>query len=159
MATVASSTLTINAPFLQEIKDDNRELKQLLEASRQEVRQIGHVCTHCRRLATLLSDLRDQLALHFSLEEAFGYFEHALAVAPRLTRRAEGLRAQHQQLFLEVCDLSEAAEQLRYHEVPPEKAAEIAWRFEIFHEHYRDHESQEADLIFAALDDDLGGGD
>ena len=28
-----------------------------------------------RRFAVLLAELRDQLAMHFSLEEAYGYFD------------------------------------------------------------------------------------
>ena len=159
MATVATGTLTVNAAFLQDIKDDNRELGQLFEATRKEVRQIAHICPNCRRLAELTGDLRDQLALHFSLEEAFGYFEQAIDVAPHLSRRAEDLRCQHQELFLEACALAEAAEQLVYHEVPARQGAVVARHFESFQEHYRDHEAAEADLIFAALDDDLGVGD
>jgi hypothetical protein len=46
---------------------------------------------HTRRLVNLLEALCDQSALHFSLEEAYGYFEDANHVAPQLGEQAETL--------------------------------------------------------------------
>jgi len=42
----------------------------------------------CRHLVDWLSELRDQLALHFALEEAYGYFDEPLHVAPQLAEKA-----------------------------------------------------------------------
>ena len=85
--TTAQRTLTINAAFLQEIKDDNRELKQLLDdcAERLAHASTGHVDP--KRLVGSLARLRDQVALHFALEEAYGYFDDAIDVAPRSAAR------------------------------------------------------------------------
>ncbi|MCL6481793.1 MAG: hypothetical protein K6U02_08700 [Firmicutes bacterium] len=71
MATVVQTgTVTINAAFLQEIKEVNQDLWALLA-------ELRHRCQRplapgaCRWLLDRLCQLRDQLALHFSLEEAY----------------------------------------------------------------------------------------
>jgi hypothetical protein len=82
-----TSTVTVNAAFLQEIKEVNHELWQLLA-------DLRHRCQRpmapgsCRSLVEKLCQLRDQLALHFALEEAYGYFEDPVDVAPQLCRHA-----------------------------------------------------------------------
>src|SRR5262245_61954266 len=89
-----TGTVTVNAAFLQEIKEVNQELWSLLA-------DLRHRCQrpiapgHCRLLIDKLCQLRDQLALHFSLEEAYGYFEDPVEVAPQLSRQAEMLRSEH----------------------------------------------------------------
>ncbi len=112
----AQRTLTINAAFLLEIKEDNRELRQLLDDCAALLARPHGAGVELRRAAQLLGNLRDQLAMHFSLEEAYGYFDDAIDVAPRLSRQAEALRSQHPRLFVALCDLVEEAEQLLYHE-------------------------------------------
>ena len=71
----ATSTVTVNAAFFQEIKEVNQELWQTLAQVRDVCQrpQVAQVDAH--RFATLLGELRDQLAMHFALEEAYGYFD------------------------------------------------------------------------------------
>ena len=116
MATV-TKTITINAAFLQEIKEDNQDLRLHLNKTRQ---LLGgeRSSIQPRELVETLAELRDQFALHFVLEEAYGYFEDAVEGAPWLHRRAEALRAEHRELFLDLCRLEEASERLLYHESP-----------------------------------------
>ncbi|MCI0360065.1 MAG: hypothetical protein L0211_16430, partial [Planctomycetaceae bacterium] len=58
-----TATVTVNAAFLQEIKEVNQELWSLLS-------ELRHRCqrplapAHCRLLIDKLCQLRDQLALH-----------------------------------------------------------------------------------------------
>ena len=85
----AQRTLTINAAFLQEIKEDNRELRQLLDDCAALLSRPHQAGVELRRVSQLFGKLRDQLAMHFSLEEAYGYFDDAIDVAPRLSRQAE----------------------------------------------------------------------
>ena len=99
MSVVTSTgTVTVNAAFLQEIKEVNQELWSLLA-------ELRHRCQrpiapgHCRQLIDKISLLRDQLALHFSLEEAYGYFDDPVDVAPQLSRQAEHLRSEHRELY------------------------------------------------------------
>ncbi|NIP86535.1 MAG: hemerythrin domain-containing protein, partial [Planctomycetales bacterium] len=114
-----------------------------------------------RRVVRYFSWLRDQLAMHFALEDAYGYFEDAIAEAPRLSDQAEELRAEHDELFQEICELVEEAEQLMYHERPcgyPEQT-ELAIRFYRFHARFQEHETRENQLVLDAFDQDIGVGD
>jgi hypothetical protein len=67
----AERTLTINAAFLQEIKEDNRELRHLLDGCAALLARPDPAGIDPKRLAAMLSKLRDQLAMHFALEEAY----------------------------------------------------------------------------------------
>ncbi|MEZ6131277.1 MAG: hypothetical protein R3C59_21590 [Planctomycetaceae bacterium] len=66
----ATHTVTVNAAFLQEIKDDDEQLRTLLEQTRQACKSLSYLDISASRLASLLAELRDQLAMHFALEEA-----------------------------------------------------------------------------------------
>ncbi len=156
---IATRTVTINAAFLQEIKQDNVELKQLLREMSSHLMQRRPRMSDPRSLVELLVRLRDQLAIHFSLEEAFGYFENAIEVAPRLSERAEELRGEHALFFRDISNLCEQAEKLLYHETPNHGLRQIAARFASFHDALDQHETRETELIMEAFDDDIGVGD
>lgn len=149
--------VTINAAFLQEIKEDHQHLKELLEQLRTltEVPQV--LSNHGQQFVNLLGSLCDQLAFHFTLEEAYGYFEEALDSKPHLESQAGLLKGQHAELFVLARDLADAAAQLDFSS--DSKAEKIARRFRVFDQALRDHESAELNLILAALEDDLGVGD
>ena len=154
----AIGNLAVNAAFLQEIKEDNRELQALLNDT-SEIFGQPRPASRPRQLAGKLAQLRDMLAMHFTLEEAFGYFEDALDVAPRLSARADLLRAEHQQLYLRICEIADEAEQLLYHEKGRKIVMRMAEQFREFHRRLREHESRENELILEAFDDDIGVGD
>jgi hypothetical protein len=153
---LATRTVTINPAFLHEIKEDNVELREVLAQLVNRLLQRRQRPADARTLVEMLGRLRDQLAIHFSLEEAFGYFENATAVAPRLSRQAEELRSEHNLFFRDICSICEQAEQLLYHEVPGQVLRQIAARFAAFHDAFQLHESRERELIMAAFDDDIG---
>ena len=160
MATVSSRTVAINAAFLQEIKLDNTTLRGLLESIRRLVGQSWTKQAQATRFTLLLGELRDQLAMHFTLEEAFGYYEDAVAQAPQLCERAQVLRGQHAELFTELCMLVDEAEESVVSYLPLERWSHrqiVAFRR--FDRRLREHEQDETELIFAAFDDDLGVGD
>jgi hypothetical protein len=156
---IATATVTINAAFLQEIKDDARELRCLLAQATEMLGPTHLPTVEPRRIVDLLNRIRDQLALHFTLEEAYGYFEDALNAAPQLCELAESLRNQHQQLFADFCRLTEEAEQLLYGEAGDHARARIARLYHNFRADLQLHESREHDLILAAFNDDIGTGD
>jgi hypothetical protein len=153
-----TGTVTVNAAFLQEIKEVNQELWSLLS-------ELRHRCqrplapSQCRLLIDKLCQLRDQLALHFALEEAYGYFEDPVYVAPRLSRQAEQLRDEHKGLYLDLCELVDRAERMFYDEQHAALALWIGPEFLEFDARLRDHESRENELIFEAYDEDIGVGD
>jgi hypothetical protein len=155
----AQRTLTINAAFLQEIKEDNRELRQLLDDCAALLSRPHQAGVELRRVSQLFGKLRDQLAMHFSLEEAYGYFDDAIDVAPRLSRQAESLRSQHPRLFVALCELVEEAEQLLYHERPPLELDDLASGFAQFHRELQEHEAHEDALIVQVFNEEIGGGD
>jgi hypothetical protein len=153
---ISTRTVTVNAAFLQEIKEVNEELWQLLDELRHCVRRpIGP--GHCRLLVERLATLRDQVALHFALEEAYGYFEDPAYVQPNLGEAAEKLRREHQSLYVWLTNLVERAEQMSYDVQLAELSAWIGPQFEKFDAALRDHESRENDLIMDALEMDIGG--
>ena len=100
--------LTVNAAFLKDIKDDNRDLKILLDRLRPLAQHTQTACNHWVELIDLMGQLRDQLALHFSLEEAYGYFDEAIVTAPELSTTAECLRSEHSKLFARIRDLADS---------------------------------------------------
>ncbi len=157
--TTAQRTLTINAAFLQEIKEDNRELRTMLAECATLLARPRGVRVDPRRLVQLLGRLRDQVALHFSLEEAYGYFDDAIDVAPRMSRQAQMLKEQHPELFLELCDIEERAEQWLYHERAAVDRTDLAQEFDEFHSHLMQHESDEDALIMRSINEEIGGGD
>ena len=123
---IALRTVSINPAFLQEIKDDHHELRQLMHHICAMLGRSGPAEIEYPRLVEMFGKLRDQLAMHFSLEEAYGYFDDAISVAPHLSRRAESLRSQHSGLFSEACQLAESAEQLSRHENADTPLARVA---------------------------------
>jgi hemerythrin-like domain-containing protein len=153
-----TSTVTVNAAFLQEIKEVNQELWHLLG-------ELRHRCQRpiapgsCRGLVEKLSELRDQLALHFALEEAYGYFDDPVDVAPQLCRQAESLKAEHKQLYAQLSDLVERAERMFYDDRHAALAVWLGPEFLDFDARLRRHEERENDLIFEAYDADIGVGD
>ncbi len=153
------ATVTVNPAFLQEIKEDNHELRQLLADACAAIS--GPVGTHMpsRQLADLLGSLRDQLAIHFALEEAYGYFEEPLSVAPRLSTKADALRNQHRDLYLEICELVDQAQRCAYHEGNGASLRKLAADFRAFISKLQEHESQENELVLEAFDEDIGVGD
>jgi hypothetical protein len=154
----STGTVTVNAAFLQEIKEVNQELWTLLS-------ELRHRCQRpiapgaCRYLIDKLSQLRDQLALHFSLEEAYGYFDDPVDVAPQLSRQAERLRAEHKTLYLDLCDLVDRAERMFYDDQHAALALWIGPEFLEFDARLCRHEACENELILDAYDGDIGVGD
>lgn len=156
---VATYTVSINPAFLQEIKDDHHELRQLMHHTEAMLNRPSWMQIECDRLVDLFGKLRDQLAMHFSLEEAYGYFEDAISSAPHLSRRAEVLRAQHFKLYSDLAHLAERAEALLYHEAPADAVTGVADSYRDFSDRFHEHESRESDLIQEAFHLDIGAGD
>ena len=153
MATTTRA-VSINAAFLQEIKEDNRDLHQITADATDSLDRPVEIIP----LVKLLGQLRDQLALHFSLEEAYGYFEDAVDAAPHLSAKADELRGEHKTLFEHICKLVEEGERRLYRETPA-KHEDVAEQLGQFLAQLREHENRENELIIQALEDDIGVGD
>lgn len=154
-----TSTLTINAAFLQEIKEVNEDLWRQLEEVRGICGTAADVRGHARQLPNTLAQLRDQLAMHFALEEAYGYFEDPVAVAPHLNATACTLRDEHSSLYSSICEVLEFVESAFYAGHLPTSAEQVVERFQVFYDQLQTHEAKENELILKAYDDDIGVGD
>ncbi|MCH8923688.1 MAG: hypothetical protein IIA67_11150 [Planctomycetes bacterium] len=156
---VVTTTVTINTAFLEEIKEDDRQLRHLLSEARATFTQRRFHRAWLIRTVALLSDLRDQLALHFTLEESFGYFDEPICAAPWLSERAEALRSQHRDLFIQMCEIVDRAERSLEPHARRTRLDRVSDRFDEFLAALEQHEADETDLIFQAYNDDIGVGD
>ena len=160
MATAtATKTVTVNAAFLQEIKEVNQDLWRLLADVRRMCDSPATIDSAPRRFFGLVEELRDHLALHFALEEAYGYFEDPIDVAPHLCRQANELRSEHHELYLMIVDLSEACELLTQPARVVGAVLKAVGLFQSFDRRFKKHESRENDLIMQEYGEDIGVGD
>lgn len=153
----SSRRLDVNAAFMKDIKDDNQHLKELLDRIGPLLKHPTVASNHWNEVIDLLEELRDQLAFHFSLEEAYGYFDQALETQPQRSMEAECLRSAHPKLFARIRDLADRAT-----EIPADSDRKISAfisDYAEFFQHFAHHEESELRLILSALDDDIGVGD
>ena len=157
----STSRVTINPAFLQEIKEDHRTFYRLLAAARHHLSQVGSYWRDRtpRAMVDLLERVRDRLAMHFALEEAYGYFEDPVWTEPQISTAAQKLREEHRGLYEQLQALTERAAKVLYHEVPRARIPRICTDFERFCQHFEDHEERENELMLQALYEDVGVGD
>lgn len=157
-AMISTRTVTINAAFLEEIKEVHEHLWETLGRLQDLYATPTASESYLRQLTRLLAELRDQLALHFSLEEAYGYFDDPIEVAPHICLTAERLRGEHQDLYLRICDLVDQAEQASDLKRQAAVVMLVSGCCE-FHERLTRHEQAETELIQEAYAADIGVGD
>ncbi len=155
-SSISTKQVTVNAAFLKEIKEDNQHLKQLWDRVVPLVDHSTKAANHWPELIELFAEVRDQMALHFSLEEAYGYFDDAVDIAPQLSTLAHRLRSEHTELFSDVRDLADAAMDARMDS--DDDIARIVNRFHQFRQRFEQHEEAELSLILQSMED-IGGGD
>jgi hypothetical protein len=149
--------LAINAAFLREIKEEDQQLRDLFQEVTTLLSSTRPVSGN--RLVTALWQLRDQLGMHFALECAFGYMADVVEHAPRLGEAAKAMLAEHDELFIELCEIIDTAEQLAYEAYSRRGFVAVAADVFNFQARFFAHESRENQLMFAALNDDIGVGD
>lgn len=151
--------VTINAAFLQELKEVNQELWQTLDNVRALCGQPLSMRLHSRSLVDLLARLRDLLAMHFALEEAFGYFHHAKEVEPEMDRSAKQLRAQHSPMYLRASELADRAENFWRERDDAMLTAVLPVGVDQFVRDLLQHEAGENELIYRTLYESIGVAD
>ena len=151
-ANKASKSLGLNAAFLQEIKQDHRELHRLLDKS---LTVFTAAALRSNETSDVLGMLYDQIQSHFQLEESFGYFEEAIADQPWLAQRAEQLRTEHDDLAFRMERMVQFAEDSS----DIASVDKLRNEFHGFLAEFRRHESDENELILQAFNDELGVGD
>ncbi len=151
-----SKNFTINAAFFQEIKQDHLQLHELLDSLRKLVAHRQALPNHACELGDKLFSLCDQLAFHFSLEEAYGYFEDLVESTPHLHSQTGRLRMQHTKLFVMARDLADKA--AARHKGATTELMQLADQFNEFDDALKTHEAAELQLIMTAMNQDEGGG-
>jgi len=151
--------VTINAAFLQEIKEVHVELWNALEQIRGFLSRRDWSDPECRDLVSSLDRFRDLLNLCFTLEDAYGYFEDPVYVDARFSKRVGRLRAEHQTLDAEITRIGNHAERLLYNGRLSESIDGILSRLAAFCDQLKEHEAREKDLISEAFTHEVGCGD
>lgn len=147
MVVTTKSTIVVNAAFLREIKDSNPEFYETIDRLRHVCETDDSPARLCRNLTRLLDQLREQLALQFSLEESYGYMVVPSHADGFLGEMAVEVQAHHGMLYMHLSDLAEQAEELQYRGVEPRQLrvlVESACEFEF---RLREHERAENELI------------
>jgi hypothetical protein len=157
--TIATGMVTINAAFLQEIKEVDQDLWTLLGKARHACTRPAALGGNGRYFLGLLTELRDQLALHFALEEAYGYFDDPVEVCPNFALNAERLRSEHRRLYAHLSAIVDRAEAYVDHGQHSLLATSIPGQFILFDEALQNHERRENELLQLMLQDEIGTGD
>lgn len=152
-------TVTVNAAFLQEIKEVNAELWECIASLRQQCAAPISMRAACRSLFAELEQVRDLLGLQFSLEEAYGYFESPADVQASFCNRAEALRAEHVTLYQNLIDICDEADTLLRSGKLAELTTIVPIAFDRFFQDLELHERLECELIVENACTDLGVGD
>ncbi len=149
--------------YVQQLRSQHANLRRALASLTGLISQMAPECERGEATAAsvaptlaLLADLGRQLPEHFALEEKGGYLAEALAVAPRYSRRASSLQAEHAELDQQMKLIVERASGAH--------SSGAAWRDvqERFQQLSLDllaHEEAENDILGCAFLDDLGAAD
>lgn len=148
-----SRTMTsVNAAFLQEVKDANVQLWSKLHDLRELRERSGEAIEKSRWLVTGLGELRDAMALEFSLEETYGYIESvSVPPLPFGCADAAACKSQHCELYLQLHELCELAEEAQYRGTISRDLRQYIDEFDLFDEALRAHEQLENELIRCGL--------
>lgn len=153
MRTIATETRTtiVNAAFLQEVKESNPDLWAILRDLR-ALDESGLDSKEASRvLVEKLNDLRDCIGLQFSLEETYGFIEGSPLSMQIGVANAETAKMQHRELYLQLHELCEEAEEAQYRGTISRDLPMYLGAFEVFDGALRAHEDLEEELIRCGL--------
>jgi hypothetical protein len=155
----AKSAVALNAAFLEEIKADNNSLREALTRLQEFVNDCRVDDAMPSSGLQIFEDVRDRLASHFALEEAYGYFDDAIESAPHMSAMAGRLRAAHPRLYEQSCRLATLAHEC--HAACPcyRHIARLRRRARAFLVCLEMHEQEENRLILESYARDIGAAD
>jgi hypothetical protein len=145
-ATAAKYYTTINAAFLQEIKEANAPVWESLHGLRRQTSDIRKPDA-INNWVFRLTDFRRQLSNEFALEETYGYISKAprqhimVGVDPNQTLK------QHRELYLHLVDICEQVEQAQYVGHIVRDIRQHVAAFQEFDSMLAEHERIEAEMI------------
>jgi hypothetical protein len=147
ITTSSVTTTMVNAAFLQEVKDSNIQFWQNVHDFKRLLHQSAELSELSAKLVRLLSELRDSMALEFSLEETYGYIEGNYAASSVSAHKAGQAKQQHRELYLQLHEISESAEEAQYRGTIVEDFAAIVMVCKEFLTALEAHEQHESELI------------
>lgn len=148
--------ITLNVAFLQEIKQENVELRQLINSAAEKIALDSRISP--REVMELLCQVREELETYFALEEFYGYFKHAAVTNPTVSACAARLQSEHEQLYLSFNDIVELAEQIVYRETDA-MMADLLDGLNQFRAQLDLHENCEMELMMRLCNEEIGVGD
>lgn len=153
MFTVASKAKTtiVNAAFLQEVKDSNLPLWSVLRGLREMRLGETDAAELSRQLVNNLEELRDSIALEFSLEETYGFIDGAVGSAGLGIHDASVAKVQHRELYLQLHELCEKVEEAQYRGTIGRDLKTYLEEFANFDVAFQAHEEFESELIRCGL--------
>lgn len=142
---------TANHP--ENVADEHSHLREMLAEIQNTLaqRQSSPIV-----VGALLDELREHCQRHFRHEEEGGYFSDAIAIAPRLSRRADALLRQHP-------EFTHSLDEMRQHAASG-SMSHVWWerlcvQFDEFVCRFTEHERGENTLMFDAYCRDIGAED
>ncbi len=149
MSTSASTVATtmVNAAFLQEVKDSNLCFWQKMHDFKRAVATESLGSDQASVLVRLLGELRDSMALEFSLEETYGYIEGSQSNASATAAKATAAKKQHCELYLQLHEISESAEEAQYRGTIANEYPSLVAACKEFISKLEQHERLESELI------------
>lgn len=148
MTMKTSGYVTINAAFLQEVKEESWELWESLHRLRDATQQMrAPLSVELNKWVSKLADVRSELATEFSLEETYGYITQVAQPYSGPGRNPAATRLQHAELYLQLSELCEQIEVAQYRGTLMRDFQTYADEFQEFLEALRNHEYEEARLI------------
>ena len=146
ISTSSVTTTMVNAAFLQEVKDSNLQFWQNVHDFKRLLNQSADLFEQSAKLVRLLSELRDSLALEFSLEETYGYIE-GISTGSVSALKADEAKRQHRDLYLQLHEISESADEAQYRGTIIRDYAALVVVCKEFLTALEAHEKHESDLI------------
>jgi len=141
------ATTMVNAAFLQEVKDSNLQFWQNVHDFRRLLNSGAGPIEHASKLVKLLGELRDSMAIEFSLEETYGYIDGSYSVHSVSAAKAGIAKRQHRELYLSLHEISETAEEAQYRGTIAEDFPHLVSVCQEFLALLETHETHESELI------------
>ena len=148
--------ITINVAFLQEIKEENVQLRQLIDSVAASFYLYPKLKPQV--MMELFYRVQEELETYFTLEEFLGYFNQAKTSNPSVSNCSSKLISEHEQLFLQFNDVIELVEQIVYQETAV-TMDEVEEQFNRFRSALALHEQCEMELMMRLCNEDIGVGD
>lgn len=145
--TSAVSTTMVNAAFLQEVKDSNLHFWQNVQDFKRVLHSGAGPIEHASALVKLLGELRDSIAVEFSLEETYGYIDGSYSAHSVSAAKASIAKQQHTELYLTLHDIAESAEEAQYRGTIGEDFPHLVALCQDFMKRLDAHEKLESELI------------